>query len=225
MAMNGLERITNKILAEARRDADRIAAEADAEAARIRADYAARADEIRAMLSDAAQREGNDMIARAKAEATKRKKDRMLAVRSRMVDESFDAALANFRRMPAEGRIPFLSGLLAAALLEQIDTEVRQELYGDEETTAFSKYEVIFNARDREAVGAAVLEDARKRLASRVDAERLKLLALSEQTASIDGGLILRVGSIEVNCSLTLLFAQLREELEGEVSHALFGGA
>ena len=40
--------------------------------------------------------------------------------------------------------------------------------------------------------------------------------------AAIDGGLILRYGDIESNCSLELLFAGLRRELEGEVSHALF---
>lgn len=221
MAMNGLERITYKILAEAKQEAQRIIAAAEAEAARIRADYTARADEIRTALSDEAQRQGNDMIARAKAEAANRRRDRMLAVRSRMVDESFDSTLASFRRLPVERRVPFLSGLLAAALLEELDTQNKRALLGDEDEALPACYEVLFSARDREAVGAAVLEDAKKKLASRIHADQLARLTLSEKTAAIDGGLILRVGSVEINCSLELLFAQLREELEGEVSHAL----
>ena len=223
MAMNGLERITDKILAEARREAARILEAANEDAARIRADYAARADRLRTSLSDAAQREGNDMIARAKAEAVNRGRDRMLAVRSRMVEESFDTTLAGYRNLPAEKRISFLSGLLAAALLEEIHAEERQALFGDEDFVEPLEYEVLLNARDRDTVGAAVLEDVKKRMVSKIDAVQLKRLVLSEQAAAIDGGLILRVGSMEMNCSLALLFAQLREELEGEVSHALFG--
>lgn len=224
MAMNGLERITYKILAEAKQEAQRIVATAEAEAAQIRADYAARADEIRATLSDEAQREGNDLIARAKAEAANRGRDRMLAVRSHMVDESFDSTLMSFRRLPVEKRVPFLSGLLAAAMLEELEAQKNRALFGDEDEEQPSCYEVLLNARDREAVGSAVLEDARKRLITKVDADRLERLVLSEQAAAIDGGLILRIGCVEINCSLEILFAQLREELEGEVSHALFQG-
>lgn len=224
MAMNGLERITYKILAEAKQEAQRIVAAAEAEAAQIRADYAARADEIRATLSDEAQREGNDLIARAKAEAANRGRDRMLAVRSRMVDESFDATLMSFRRLPVEKRVPFLSGLLAAAMLEELEAQKNRALFGDENEEQVVCYEVLLNARDRDAVGAEVLADAKSRLSSKVDAEQLEKLVLSEQTVAIDGGLILRIGCVEINCSLELLFAQLREELEGEVSHALFQG-
>ena len=225
MAMNGLERITYKILAEAKQEAQRIVEAAEAEAARIRADYTTRADEIRTALSDEAQREGNAMIARAKAEAANRRRDRLLAVRSRMVDESFDTTMTGFRRLPAEKKVPFLSGLLAAALMDELDAQRERALLGDEEEELPTSYEVRFSARDRDAVGAAVLEDAKRRLVSKIDADQLGRLVLSERTAAIEGGLILCVGSVEINCSLELLFAQLREELEGEVSHALFQGA
>lgn len=224
MAMNGLERITYKILAEAKQEAQRILEAAEAEAAQIRADYAARADEIRATLSDEAQREGNSMIARAKAEASNRKRDRMLAVRSRMMDESFDATQMSYRRLPIEKRVPFLSGLLSAALMEELDAQRSRSMLGDEDEEQAACYEVLLSARDRDAVGASVLEEAKKKLVSKIDAEQLDKLVLSERTAAIEGGLILRVGSVEINCSLELLFAQLREELEGEVSHALFQG-
>jgi hypothetical protein len=48
---------------------------------------------------------------------------------------------------------------------------------------------------------------------------------LAEDTAAIDGGLILRCGDISCNCSLTALFAQVRASLEGKVSALLFDAA
>lgn len=222
MAMNGLERITEKILAEARTEADRILSAADAEADRIRSDYAARADEIRASLSDAAQREGNDMIARAKAEASNRKRNRMLAERSRMVNETFESAMREIRGLQTEQYMELLVGLLTAAVMEQLDAErIGREIY-QEETAPSIVYEVLFNVHEGDQIGGAVVEGARKKLAVRFDRDSVARLVLSEQRAPIDGGFILRVGEIEVNCSWSSIFSRLREELEIEVSRALF---
>ncbi len=222
MAINGLERITDKILAEARAEADRITAAAEAEAEKIRCDYAARADAIRASLSDAAQREGNDLIARAKAEATNRKRDRMLAVRSRMVDESFEIAERSLRTMETEKYTELLTGLLAAALLEEAETEEAGRALDGEAVELPTRYEVLLSSRDRDAIGEELIRRATQRLSTKVDAERLSRLALSEETAAINGGFILRAGDVELNCSFALLFAELRERLEGEVTRALF---
>ena len=82
MSMNGLERITEKILAEAREEADRILSSAEAECARIREEYTARADEIRTRLSSEAERAGTDMIAQAKATAATQKRNALLQCKS-----------------------------------------------------------------------------------------------------------------------------------------------
>ena len=83
-------------------------------------------------------------------------------------------------------------------------------------------YEVLFNQRDRDRCGKAVIEGTQKHLASKVSPEKLAHLQLSSQTANIDGGLVLRCGNVESNCSLSILFAQLRESLEAEVARTLF---
>ena len=54
--MNGLDRITDRILAEAQERADRILADAEAERDRITADYTARAEQIRTTLSAEAEK-------------------------------------------------------------------------------------------------------------------------------------------------------------------------
>ena len=83
-------------------------------------------------------------------------------------------------------------------------------------------YEVLMNTRDRDRCGDAVLNAARRKLTGKIPDEKLSKMCLCARPVEMGGGLILRCGSIESNCSLDLLFAQLREELEAEVSHALF---
>jgi hypothetical protein len=50
-------------------------------------------------------------------------------------------------------------------------------------------------------------------------------LRLAPDTAEIDGGLILRAGPVETNCSLSMLMAENRRETEAKVSRILFGDA
>ena len=223
MAINGLNKITDKILDEARESAARIMAEAEAESERIRSEYAARADEAREKLFDEAEREATDLISRTKAAAANQKRNLLLETQSRLIDEVFSDALNGLYKLGEERYIDILLGLLTAALAEQLEAEkISRTLYGEEEAMAPETYEIVLNTRDRDRYGKRLLEDARKKLTGKLPADALRKLTLSATAASIDGGLILRCGSIESNCSLALLFAQLREELEAEICHALF---
>lgn len=223
MAMNGLEKITDKILAEAGAESQKILAEAEEECARIRATYAEKALAIRLRVADEAEREGIDLVSRSKNGAATQKRNALLRVRGELVDETFDMTLMALRSQSDEKYTEMLTGLLCAAFLEQMEAEITgRTLYGEEDAIAPERYEVLFNSSDRDRYGAAVLAGARLRLAAKVDAEKLEMLTLSDQTVNIDGGLILRCGEVESNCSLSLLFADLRRELEAEVSRAPF---
>ncbi len=222
MAMNGLEKITEKILSEAREEAEKLLSDARSDCARIAAEHAAHAEERRETLRAEAEREGTELVARAKATAASSRKNRLLETQSRLIDSVFDSALAALRAKTPEQYTEMLAGLLSAALLEQNETErISHTLYG-EEAMSPDRYEVLLNARDRERCGTAMLEAARKKLGGKLSPEMLGKLKLSDKTLPIDGGLVLRCGDIETNCSLGLLFAQLRSELEGEVSRVLF---
>lgn len=223
MAMIGLERITDKILAEAQERADKILADAEAESERIAADYAARAEQIRAALSSEAEREGMDRVSRAKSMAATNKRNLLLQTQSELIDGVFEGAFAFVRNLDAEKYTDLLVGLLCAAFAEQMEAEsVGRSLYGTEDMVEPETYDVILNQRDRDRYGKTVIEEAKKRLGGKVSAEKLSKLQLADLAVAIDGGLILRFGDVESNCSLSLLFAQLREELEAEVGHALF---
>lgn len=224
MAMNGLERITERILAEARDEAARILGDAEAECARIGADAAARAENIRARLNEEAERDAADLVSRIKATVETQKRNVMLMAQSELLDEVFDGTLAQIYNLDAEKYTDVLVGLLCAALIEQSEAEkISRSLYGEEDAMAPDAYEVLLNQRDCNRCGKTLIDRTKQKLGGRVPAEMLGRLTLSEKTVGIDGGLILRCGSVESNCSLRLLFAQLREELEVEVSRALFG--
>ena len=223
MAINGISKITERILAEAREDAERILADAEAERKRISAEYTTRAAEIRRTLSAEAEREATDLVSRAKASAANQKRNLLLETQSDLIDEVFERSLADLKNLETGKYTELLIGLLSAAFLEQLEAEkIGRELYGEEELISPEIYEVLLCNRDRERCGKALIEGTRKRLAAKVSEEDLRKLKLSAQTVEIDGGLILRYGDIESNCSFSLLFAQLREELESDVSHALF---
>ncbi len=220
--MNGLEKITNRILEEARAEADAIIDGARKECEAIRAEYEAKADAIRLRISDDAEREGFDLIARAKAASANEKRSAVLRMQSRILDETFESAKKQIRSQNDEQYTKTLTGLLSAALTEQVKIERDSlELYGEEASDA-DAYEVILNAHDRDRYGETVVRETCAKLRGTLSDEVLGKLRLADAVAPIEGGVILRCGSIETNCSLELIFEQLRGELEGEVSHALF---
>ncbi len=222
MSLNALEKITDKILSEAQQKADRILAEAKEASDQIAAEYHARAEEKREKLSADAEREAMDHVARAKASVANYKRNLLLQTKSDLIDGVFDSALEGTRNLSPENYTELLVGLLSAAMLEQMDTEASSQALDGEECVIPEAYEVLMNQRDREKYGALVIEGVRKKLGGKLSSEKLARLTLADKTVSIDGGLILRCGAVESNCSFALLFALLREELEAEVSRALF---
>ena len=198
-------------------------ADAQAECDRINAEYAERAEKIRTEISSEAEKGGMEYVARIRSTAATSKRNLLLQTKSDLIDGVFASVLEQTRTLELDKYNEILVGLLSAAFLEQIESEeVSRTLYGEEEALAPECYEVLFNQRDRDRCGKLVIEGVKKHLADKADANKLAKLALSQQTANIDGGLILRCGNVESNCSFSILFAQLRESLESEVAHALF---
>lgn len=221
--MNGLDKITERILAEAQAEADKILSEAQAECDRISADYAARAEQIRNTLTEEAMRDAREYIMRAKSTAATNKRNLLLQTRGALLDEVFVSTLEQMHGMEAEKYAEIQVGLLCAAFTEQLEAErLALRLSSEDGEVEPEGYEVVMNLRDRDRLGAAVLAAAKKRLCAKADPAKLNKLVLSSKTAVIDGGLILRCGDVETNCSLSLIFAELREKLEAEVGRALF---
>ena len=115
-------------------------------------------------------------------------------------------------------------GLLAAALIEQADTEAQNLATYGEESEPIEQFEVLLNKKDREGCGKELLESVKKRYAnsSRLPAGRTDKLVLSKNTLNIEGGVVLRYGDVESNCSFEMLLALSREKTERGAAKLLF---
>lgn len=221
--MTGLDKITKKLTDDARADADAKLAAAKAECDSIDADYEARAKALRdSMLADA-EREASSRIARLKSSIAIEKRNVVLAERSALVDEAFSHAMNDILSMAPEDYRKLLVDILSSVLTAQVRAE-EDELknYGPDELETAESYEVVLNQADFKAHGEALIAETAVAVAGRIDPATVKKLKLSETTSPIDGGLILKYGDVEVNCSLSMIFSRLRETLEGEVYGILF---
>lgn len=219
--MTGLSKITDKILAEARADAAARLAEADAKCEEIRRAYADRAEEIRQALNEDAKREAAEIVSRAKSGEAMVRRNVMLEAKSARIDEAFARAHEDILNLPKEQYAQMLTTLLVSVVKGQAAHEEESlALYGAEDAPVCDTYEVLLNEKDREQLGETLMASFKNQMGeARALCDRV---VLSDRTVAIDGGLIVRCGSIEINCSLRALFDQIRPELEAKVSRKLF---
>ena len=196
MHMNGIEKLTQQISAEAQTEIDAILAEAKEKADAITADYSQQAEkaaaERRAKGEEAAAQREERLIAMADMERRKA----LLAARQDMVGKAFDKALEQLCNLSDGEYIALLTKLAVSA-------------------ASSGKEHLIFSEKDRGRVGEAVVLAANKALEN-------GNLTLSEQTRPMSGGLILSDGAIEVNCTFETLIRLQRGEMAGEVAGVLF---
>lgn len=194
--MKGTEKILAHIRSDAQSRADAILAEAEEQAAQIRADYDKKAAEVYAEKLRAGTKACQEQMDSVRRIAQMEAKKSLLAVKQEMVAESFALARQELTALPQEKYTDFLARLAAKAAVTGTE-------------------EIVLNARDREAVGAAVVKAANAKLPG-------AKLTLSDRIGSFDGGLILSRGSIEVNCTLELLVELCRSEMAVEIADTLF---
>lgn len=195
--MKGTEKIIAHIQSDAQAQCDAVLAAAQKQCDAIREDFAKQASEayaerIRAGVKSCAD-EGESAARLGRMEAKKT----LLAVKQEMISRSFDKAAQMLVSLPEEQYVALLAKLAAAAAVT-----------GDEE--------IVLNAADRARVGEAVVKAANEKLG-----EKGKL-TLSDATGEFDGGLVLRRGNIEVNCTTSLLVELCRGDMSAAIAGVLF---
>jgi V/A-type H+-transporting ATPase subunit E len=222
--MTGLEKVTGKILADAEADARVILERADAECAEITRRYEAETEEEAERMREQNDRECQALIIRAKSSAAMAKRNAVLEARAAILDEAYAAAERQVRSMSGDQYLDLLQKMLRSALKRQLEGEEESlRLYGEDISP--DRYEVLLNSRDRDTYGERLLTAFREGLGAKLPATALQKLCLAAETPRIDGGLILRCGPVETNCSLSMLMAANRRETEAKVSRILFGDA
>ena len=222
--MTGLEKVTGKILADAEADAKEILDRAEAECAVIRERYAAEREAQLEALREQSDRDCQAHIVRARSTAAMTKRNAVLEARATILNSAYTAAEKQVRAMNSEQYLELLCKILRTALKEQLTAEADSlRLYG--ENISPDAYEIILTNRDRDFYGEKLMDHFRAGLGAKLAPAVLAKLRLSRETGQIDGGLILRAGPVEINCSLAMLMAETRRETETRVSHILFGDA
>ena len=193
--MNGIERITQRIGAEAQAEIDRVLGEARAEAEKIAARYKAQADAEAADLETRNKKAAAEREERLAGTAQMEARKAALAAKQEMVEKAYGLALQKLCSLPEEKYTAVLAELLIQA-------------------SSTGKEEVIFSDKDRRKVGKAAVEKANK--------DGGKKLTLSGETRSIQGAFILRSENVEVNCAFDTLVRLQKAETAGEVVKKLF---
>ena len=175
-------------------------------------------------LTDECDRECQALIIRARSSAAMAKRNALLEARAKLIDDAYAAAEKQIKNMNGEQYLELLCKMLRSSLKGQLEEEAESlRLYGED--IAPASYEVVLNSRDRETYGEKLLAAYREGYGARLSPATLAKLRLAPDTAPIDGGIILRCGAVETNCSLAMLLAANRRETEVRVSRILFGDA
>lgn len=193
--MNGIERITQRISADAQAEIDRVLGEARAEAEKIAARYQAQADAEAADLDAKNKKAAAEREERLAGTAQMEARKAALAAKQEMVERAYGLALQKLCSLPEEKYTAVLAELLVQA-------------------SSTGKEEVVFSEKDRRKVGKAAVDKANK--------DGGKKLVLSGETRPIQGGFILRSENVEVNCAFDTLVRLQKAETAGEVVKKLF---
>ena len=219
--MTGLDKIIDRILGDAKEKARDMLERAGTECRAMAEEYAARAEDIRAKITEDAERRGEAIVSRARSASAMERRSLLATTRAALIDEAFELARTEVLDTDFGKYRELLIALLAGALFNEAKNADRAAAFGDE-VAEFDLFEVLFNEKDRATYGEAVVEGAKRATRGIIGHARANKVCLSEETADIDGGLILRAGDVEINCSLSMLIQEMRRALESKISAILF---
>ena len=198
--MKGTEKIIAHIRADGDAEAKKIIDAASKQAEEKPAESFKAALSEYEKLMQAGNAECEDILSGSRRIAEMEAKKSVLSVKQEMISAAFDAAREEIVNMPRDKYTQFLARMAA-------------------EAAASGMEEIVLNARDKAEVGKSVCKAANELLSAKGTPGKL---TVSEDTADISGGVIVRFGGIETNCSIDALIRQRRSGLSTEVAAALF---
>ena len=192
--------INNKIISDARIQAERIIAQAEDNANNIIKKGKKEADNIKNVILYKNNQEASLKKSKILTEANLKAKKTILFEKQKIIEDVFDKALESILKLDDKEYYNFIKTLI----LDNIEI-------GDE--TIFS------GSSDQRKISESFIEDINKELKSKGEKSELKL---SASHLPIKGGVVIGSGKIRKNISLELLLKNVREELEMQISKNLF---
>lgn len=196
--MTGLERIIEQIKIDSEANTAKIIEDAQIEADRI-IEEAMNATEIECREIIGKGKEDARVIDRIAASSAEQQLRRAnLAAQRQVIEEVFSEALTKLRSLPDNDYFLVLHRL-AGKNAESGDGEV------------------LLSEEDKKRMPADFIEKLNEKLTGK------GTLTLAKDTATTNGGLILRYGGIEINCTFAALIDGKREQLSDKLNKYIFG--
>ena len=214
--MNGIEKITEKIIGGAKEYESEVLSKANADAQKKITECQFKCDWIEADADRKIAALTEQYEARLASSVEYEDRNILLTKKSELIDSVFAEAKKRLASLPKKDYYDLLSDLLEE-VIEQLHTDILANAFndGDEYETSTS-LELFLNAQDTAEYGKKLVTKGKK------FAGELFNVTLAKLPADIPGGFILRRGAIEINCNTDLLVEQIRSSLESEVSEILF---
>lgn len=195
-----LQAIINKIIQDARGEAEKITSQAKKQAQELKEEKRQRIGQITASAERQAKiksvEEKNKVLSAAKLQ----QRQDLLAEKQELIEETFRKALEEINKMQTGEYRKFIKRLLFKAVED-----------GDEK---------VIISQGEKRITQKLLEEVNSKLKENGKRGELKL---SPERRKMQGGFVLQKGRFEINCSLEESFASVREELASEVAKELFG--
>jgi len=190
--------VVDKILADAKAEAEKIRKQAEENEAAEQAKLAEQLDEYKKQTAILAKKAGEDEESHILAAARMDIAKQLLAEKRKILDEVFKQAHEQLQNLPDEE----YRTLCTKLMLEAVET-------GAEE---------IVVDKNEKRINQDLINQVNRQLSSKGKGE----LKLSDQKQNIGAGFILKRGQIKTNVSLDVLLDQARKELEIDLAKELF---
>ena len=198
--MNGIEKITQRLLEDAKAEVLAMEADAKEQCAQIAQQFTKEADDVYWRHATAGKKAADLREQRLAGTAQLESKKQLLAYKQARVEEAFHRASEYLQNLPEEKYV----ALLATLVCKGVKTGTEK---------------LIFSAKDRGQIGKAVTLAANEALSQKGISGNL---SMSEETREIGGGVIITDGNVDLNCSISSLVLAKQDTLAGDIASILF---
>lgn len=198
--MEGISKIKEKILEEAREEKQKLVENAQAQARDIKVEYKQKSEEMLNDILDKAGKAAEEKKRRILSMAQLENRKALLQAKQEIIDEVFKKAKVKLEKMPDEKYLDLMTDMLLKSVIT-----------GNEE--------VVISEHDKNRITQDFLAKINKTLK---DSGKQGNLRISKTPGRMIGGFILKSEDLEVNSTLDSLINIEREELETEIAKILF---
>lgn len=233
--MNGIENIEKRILDEANAKADAIIKDAQQKAEAITSEYEEKIRKETTLINEKNVLLLQDIKMKARQADEMERRKRLSGKRFEIVSEVFEKAQERIMNLDDEKYLDLLVTLSSNSMKDNLGGELLfnkadREKFGQRVVDRINAAVLSQKADSAKKAVTSVVDDIKEgnmpnvsRVAEDVKAGfSKKMVTLSDETADITGGVVVRRGKIEYNCDIAVIIRILSEEMAPEVHNKLF---